>query len=199
MRKINEIFYSVQGEGCRAGVPSVFIRFSGCNLRCGFCDTQHESGVLMTDEEIIGEVNKYKGAQIVLTGGEPSLYIDADFIQRLKDFTGMEVAIETNGTNLLPENIDWVTVSPKVGMQGRGDASLKVKYADELKVVDIGQELDDYFCLPFITPETAMLLQPCFVEDPEEREKNTRRTIVRVLSDPRWRLSLQTHRFMGVK
>ena len=199
MRKINEIFYSVQGEGCRAGVPSVFIRFSGCNLRCGFCDTLHESGVLMTDEEIIGEVNKYKGAQIVLTGGEPSLYIDADFIQHLKDFTGMEVAIETNGTNLLPENIDWVTVSPKVGMQGRGDASLKVKYADELKVVDIGQELDDYFRLPFITPETVMLLQPCFVEDPEEREKNTRRTIGRVLSDPRWRLSLQTHRFMGVK
>ena len=199
MRKINEIFLSIQGEGCRSGVPSVFIRFSGCNLSCWFCDTQHESGEYMTDEEIIEEVGKYNARQIVLTGGEPSLHIDEEFVKRLKNATNLEIAIETNGTKELPAGIDWVTVSPKIGLQGQRDAAIRVKHADELKVVDIGQSLEEYFSLGCVGPETAMLLQPCFVENEEERIRNTRRTIGRVLSDPRWRLSLQTHRFMGIR
>ena len=199
MRKINEIFYSIQGEGCRAGVPSVFIRFSGCNLRCSFCDTEHEDGTMMTDDEIISEVKKYSASQIVLTGGEPSLFIDVDFIRMLVTSTGMSIAIETNGTKKLPGGIDWVTVSPKLGMSEKGEESIHAEHADELKVVDVGQELDHYFNLPCVGKDTVMLLQPCYVEDPEEREKNTRRTIGRVLCDPRWRLSLQTHRFMGIR
>ncbi|MCH5235274.1 MAG: radical SAM protein [Muribaculaceae bacterium] len=199
MRKINEIFYSIQGEGCRAGVPSVFIRFSGCNLKCGFCDTRHDDGKFMSDDEIIEEVNKYHGSQIVLTGGEPSLFIDEDFIRKLKASTGLPIAIETNGTYILPENIDWVTVSPKFGMEGKGDATLKVKHAEELKVVDIGQELEPYFHLECVGPDTVMLLQPCYVENEKEREKNTRQTIGRVMSDPRWRLSLQTHRWLNIQ
>ena len=74
MRRINEIFYSLQGEGANTGVPAVFVRFSGCNLRCSFCDTQHQDGTMMSDEEIIAEVMRYPQARIVvLTGGEPSL------------------------------------------------------------------------------------------------------------------------------
>ena len=199
MKKINEIFHSIQGEGCRTGVPSVFIRFSGCNLKCGFCDTNHEEGKIMTDEEIIEEVNKYSSQQIVLTGGEPSLFIDEEFINKLKKFTRLKIAIETNGTSKLPEGIDWVTVSPKFGMCENKAATVKVEKADELKVVDIGQDLEPYFKLGCVGPETVMLLQPCYVEDSQEREKNTRRTISRVLQDPRWRLSLQTHRFAGIK
>ena len=199
MRKINEIFYSIQGEGCRTGVPSVFIRFSGCNLRCEFCDTDHESGKMMSDEEIINEVKKYSASQIVLTGGEPSLFIYGAFIRSLKESTGLPVTIETNGTCLLPEGIDWITVSPKYGMGEKGDATIKVSHADELKVVDIGQDLENYFHLPCVKNNTLMYLQPCYVEDPEQRKKNTRRTIGRVLSDPRWRLSLQTHRFLGIR
>lgn len=200
MRKINEIFLSVQGEGCHTGVPSVFIRFSGCNLSCGFCDTLHQEGILMSDEDIIEEVKKYKAAQIVLTGGEPSLFIDEEFIRNLKVGCQLPIAIETNGTRELPEGIDWVTVSPKFGMDGQGsEANLKVKRADELKVVETGQPLEPYFDLSCVDSSTVMLLQPCFVENPEEREKNTRRTIGRVLSDPRWRLSLQTHRLIGVR
>ena len=199
MRKINEIFYSIQGEGCRTGVPSVFVRFSGCNLKCEFCDTLHDEGTMMTDEEIISEINRYPASQIVLTGGEPSLFIDEDFIKMLKEKTGKEIAIETNGTRILPDGIDWVTVSPKFGIQNSGDASIKVSHADELKVVDLGQDLEEYFHLPCVGPHTVMLLQPCYVPDPEEREKNTRLTIGRVLYDPRWRLSLQTHRFAGIK
>ena len=198
MRKINEIFYSVQGEGCRTGVPSVFVRFSGCNLKCGFCDTRHDDGVFMQDEEIIAKVQLYNAKQIVLTGGEPTLFIDSDFVQDLKDQTGLEVAVETNGTRPLPSNIDWVTVSPKIEMSA-GDTSIKADRADELKVVDIGQPLEPYFSLSCVGENTEMLLQPCYVEDKDEREKNTRRTIQRVLDDSRWRLSLQTHRMVGIR
>ena len=74
MRKINEIFYSLQGEGYYTGTPAIFIRFSGCNLKCSFCDTQHEEGTMMTDDEIIAEVKKYPAVTVVLTGGEPSLW-----------------------------------------------------------------------------------------------------------------------------
>lgn len=199
MKKINEIFYSIQGEGCRAGVPSVFIRFSGCNLKCSFCDTLHEDGNMMSDDDIIEEVKKYPASQIVLTGGEPSLFINEEFIGKLKEATGMPITIETNGTRELPTNIDWVTVSPKFGIQAKGDATIKVKKANELKVVDIGQELEPYFHLSCVGAETTMLLQPCYVENEKEREQNTRRTIGRVLDDSRWRLSLQTHRWVNIK
>ena len=199
MRKINEIFLSIQGEGCQTGVPSVFIRFAGCNLNCSFCDTKHQEGEMLSDDEIIREVKKYKARQIVLTGGEPSLFIDGDFIKRLKDETGLLIAIETNGTNPLPEGIDWITVSPKEGMSECGETEVKVDRADEVKVVDIGQDLEPYFSLNCVGETTCMVLQPCSVDDPEKNRKNMQQTISRVLSDPRWRLSLQTHKFAGIR
>lgn len=199
MKKINEIFLSVQGEGCRAGWPSVFVRFSGCNLKCWFCDTRHQEGREMTDEEIIEEVRKYKASQIVLTGGEPSLFINDEFVRKLKEACNLPVAIETNGTREVPEEIDWITVSPKIGIEGAAGAEIKVRRADELKVVDVGRDLESYFRLPCVTEETVMLLQPCYVEDEIQRKENTRRTVGRVLEDPRWRLSLQTHRYLGIR
>ena len=114
MKKINEIFYSLQGEGHHTGYPTVFIRFSGCNLNCGFCDTNHQEGILMSDNDIIRAVNLYSADWIVLTGGEPSLHIDDDFIRLLKKTTDKKIAIETNGTNKVSPLIDWVTVSPSV-------------------------------------------------------------------------------------
>lgn len=199
MRKINEIFYSLQGEGAHTGVPSVFVRFSGCNLKCNFCDTEHEEGKMMSDNEIVNAVNEYPGEWVILTGGEPSLWIDSAFVSYLKMMTGKRVAIETNGSRRVPPEIDWVTVSPKSGFDGAGDYILMVDYADELKVVDIGQELEGYFELPCVKDFTRMYLQPCFVEDPEECAANRRRTISRVLSDPRWTLSVQTHRFLQIQ
>ena len=112
MRRINEIFYSLQGEGYHTGIPAVFVRFSGCNLRCPFCDTQHEEGTLMSDEDIVMEVAKYSTQIVILTGGEPGLWIDEKLVDALHH-EGKYVCIETNGTCLLPENIDWVTCSPK--------------------------------------------------------------------------------------
>ena len=160
MRKINEIFYSLQGEGAHTGVPSVFVRFSGCNLACPFCDTSHVQGSMLSDDQI-----------------------------------------ETNGTHPLPEGIDWITCSPKGGLATAGAPSegLCLERADEIKVVDVGQPLKPYFELTCRLPETQMYLQPCYVEDEEERARNTQRTIDRVLDDPRWRLSLQTHRYLQIR
>lgn len=197
MKKINEIFYSLQGEGHHTGYPSVFIRFSGCNLKCPFCDTEHETGVMMSDDDIIHAVNLYKTGWIVLTGGEPAMHIDEEFISLLKRATGKKIAIETNGTIELPKGIDWITISPKGGISGES-APVKAIDADELKVIDIGQDLEQYFSMPCLKENTLMYLQPCYVEDPAERENNRLRTVGRVLADPRWTLSVQLHRFLNI-
>lgn len=207
MRKINEIFYSLQGEGCHAGVPSVFVRFSGCNLKCDFCDTLHFDGVWMTDDEIAEEINQYKGEWIILTGGEPSLQIDEDFVAFLKEKTGKKIAIETNGTKEVPASIDWITISPKGGIGGVKDYEIKIsegkegegRCADEIKVVDIGQPLEPYFHLPLVGPSTSFRLQPCFVDDELKFSENLKKTTDRVLADPRWILSLQLHRILGIR
>lgn len=198
MRKICEIFYSLQGEGHHTGYPSVFIRFSGCNLACPFCDTRHDEGVFMTDDAIIRAVKLYSADWIVITGGEPSLAIDAEFIHLLKRATGKKIAIETNGTRPLPPGIDWVTVSPKQGMSGGAEASLAVAHADEIKVVDTGQDLEQYFSLPCRSEKTLMYLQPCYVDDAAEFAANRLRTVGRVLADPRWTLSVQLHRYLNI-
>lgn len=198
MRKINEIFYSLQGEGHHTGYPSVFIRFSGCNLECSFCDTRHAEGIMMRDDEITRAVNLYTADWIVLTGGEPALHIDEDFIRVLKRATGKKVAIETNGTLPLPPGIDWVCVSPKGGLGGVESYDIRVERADEVKVVDLGQPLEPYFCLPCVGEKTLMYLQPCFVDAPETFAANRLRTVGRVLADPRWTLSVQLHRYLGI-
>lgn len=195
MRKINEIFYSLQGEGAQTGVPVVFVRFSGCNLKCPFCDTSHESGTNMDDEEILSEILKYPAEWVVLTGGEPSLWIDEGFIDLLH-LAGRKVAIETNGTNPVPESIDWITWSPKWGM-AKGGERVGLKRADEIKVVNIGQDLEQYF-RHNVEGEPRMFLQPCYVENPEERARIIADTVERVKADPRWRLSLQTHRLLNI-
>ena len=196
MRRINEIFYSLQGEGANTGVPAVFVRFSGCNLRCSFCDTQHQDGTMMSDEEIIAEVMRYPQARIVvLTGGEPSLFIDEAFISKLKTATGKTITIETNGTNALPEGIDWVTLSPKTGFDGGDLQPLLLTECDELKVVYVGQRLEGYFGIK----AREYYLQPCYCDDEELRNANIKATIEAVMRDSRWRLSLQTHRIAGIR
>lgn len=194
--KVNEIFLSLQGEGYNTGTVSVFVRLSGCNLRCAFCDTGHEAGTPMTPAEIIAAVNRYPQAPlIVLTGGEPSLHISQDFISDLRLHTGKRIAIETNGTRPMPDGIDWVTLSPKTGFPGGDLRPCVLTRCDELKVVYCGQDLDQY---GHITA-THRFLQPCWVDDPAQCERNVRETVQAVLSHPEWRLSLQTHRMLGIR
>lgn len=180
MRKINEIFYSLQGEGFHAGTPAVFVRFSGCNLRCDFCDTRHEEGKDMTDEEIVEEVLRYPSRMVILTGGEPGLWVDDALIEALHK-AGKYICIETNGTCVLPERIDWVTCSLKQG------TVLKVKRMDEVKVVYLGQDVSSYLQLP----ATYYFLQPCSC-------RNTEEVVGYILQHPQWRLSLQTHKLINI-
>lgn len=180
MRKINEIFYSLQGEGFHAGTPAVFVRFSGCNLKCDFCDTRHEEGKDMTDEEIVEEVLRYPSRMVILTGAEPGLWVDDALIEALHK-VGKYICIETNGTCVLPEQIDWVTCSPKQG------TVLKVKRMDEVKVVYLGQDVSSYLQLP----ATHFFLQPCSC-------RNTEEVVGYILQYPQWRLSLQTHKLINI-
>lgn len=180
MRKINEIFYSLQGEGFHAGTPAVFVRFSGCNLKCDFCDTRHEEGKGMTDEEIVEEVLHYPSRMVILTGGEPGLWVDDALIEALHK-AGKYICIETNGTCVLPEQIDWVTCSPKQG------TVLKVERMDEVKVVYLGQDVSSYLQLP----ATHFFLQPCSC-------RNTEEVVGYILQHPQWRLSLQTHKLINI-
>ena len=175
MRKINEIFYSLQGEGFHTGTPAVFIRFSGCNLRCPFCDTRHEEGTLMSDEQLIEALAAYPCRMVILTGGEPSLWIDEALIERLHQ-AGKYICIETNGTHPLPNGIDWVTCSPKEG------APVVLTHIDEVKVVYVGQPLAPYAALP----AQHHFLQPCSGQKTDE-------VVRHILTHPEWRLSLQTH------
>ena len=128
MRKINEIFYSLQGEGYHTGTPAVFVRFSGCNLHCDFCDTRHENGEWMSDEAILASIQRFPASCVILTGGEPSLWIDESLIIRLHQ-AGKRVCIETNGTHPLPAGIDWITCSPKE------NAPVVLTRMNEVKVV----------------------------------------------------------------
>jgi len=194
--RINEIFYSLQGEGVRAGCPSVFVRFSKCNLLCtidthGFdCDTEFESGQDLSAREICDEVSRLSGEcrWIVLTGGEPALQVDEDLIE---DFhrAGFQLAIETNGTLELPAKLDWITVSPKVP-----EEALRQRHADEVKYVRaVGQGI----------PETVVeanhyLISPAFDGDRVD-DQTMEWCLGLVRANPQWRLSVQQHKGWGVR
>jgi organic radical activating enzyme len=195
MYPVNEIFYSLQGEGFNTGTVSVFIRFSGCNLRCEFCDTSHESHTMMSLPEIVQEVMRHpKAPLIVLTGGEPALYVDDELIKALK-MTGKTIAIETNGTRPLPDGIDWVTLSPKEVFTGGHSLPCVLTSCDELKVVYMGQDLNQYNHIK----THHRFLQPCFVNDKRQAQLNLKSCIKAVFDNPTWRLSLQSHKVLGIK
>lgn len=190
--RINEIFYSLQGEGRYAGTPAVFVRFAGCNLRCPFCDTEFESYTEMTEDEILSEVLRYPTNHVILTGGEPTLQLTTSLLQRLNGEEGRRIVhIETNGTHQLPEGpIHWVTCSPKT-------ASLYIQRIDELKVVYQGQDLSQYDRL--VPQPKVFSLQPCDTGDPQRNQEILQQTIDYILKHPKWNLSLQTHKILNLK
>lgn len=193
MKKVNEIFYSLQGEGYYAGTPAVFIRFSGCNLACAFCDTKHNDGVKMTDQQIIDEVAKYNCKLVVITGGEPSLQLDEEFVGKLHLY-GKMVAVETNGTHALPRNVDYITCSPK--FEYCKNAEIKLSRIDELKVVwDEKNNMSLYDNIP----ATRYYLQPCDVQDPVRNKQITESAVRFCLEHPEWRISLQTQKILNVR
>lgn len=207
---VHEIFYSLQGEGANTGRPAVFCRFAGCNLWsgrepdradavCSFCDTQFvgtggDGGDRFAAPAELAEaiVRRWPGSSdarpfVVLTGGEPLLQLDEGLLAHLHA-RGAEVAVETNGTLPPPPGLDWICVSPKAG------AGLHLRRGDELKLVfpQPGAEPEAFEHLDF----THFFLQPM---DGPDLDRNIRLAVACCLARPRWRLSLQTHKLLGLR
>lgn len=191
--RINEIFYSIQGEGRNTGKAAVFIRFSGCNLKCPFCDTDFDSYDELTADEITDAALTLVGENdekpmVVLTGGEPSLQADIHLVNRLHTAGFGFVAMESNGTMLPPDNIDWLTVSPK--------GNTCVTRCDELKCL-FGE--DGIMAMSDTIDATYKYLQPCDTGNIETNARLTQRCIEYIKRNPSWRLSLQTHKMIGIR
>lgn len=214
--RVNNIFYSLQGEGRNTGRAAVFIRFAGCNLRCSFCDTEFESYREMSREEILAEISRYevRGARcedskalspqtsslsplIVLTGGEPTLQVDEAFVDFLHQH-GYEVSMESNGTRPAPQNLDWLTVSPK--SRGTRYEVQGKRVPDEIKLV-FDEHTDPEAILPSETSNHAPLLylQPCDTGDAQRNKVITQACVEYIKQHPQWRLSLQTHKLIDIE
>lgn len=204
---VKEIYYTLQGEGAQTGRPAVFLRFAGCNLWtglerdraaavCRFCDTEFVGtdgpggGKFSTARDLaLAVAEKWPGGArpyVVCTGGEPLLQLDSVAVSALHA-EGFEVGVETNGTQLPPQGLDWICVSPKAR------ADLVLTTGNELKLIypQTGAEPERYVDLAF----GHFFLQPM---DCAEREANTQAAIRYCLTHPKWRLSLQTHKLIGI-
>jgi len=193
---IVEIFHSVQGEGFRNGIPHVFIRFGKCNLRCEWCDTNFDEFEPMQAIDILGEVLKYPTKNIVFTGGEPMLN-DLWPLSRLFHRRGYHLSIESNGTVEIPEGmLDWICISPKDQLYP--NVSIKQRTGNELKCVYVGQPLELYDSL--LPGFDHHFLQPCYDEKASVEENGRAFALTEevVKQHPGWRLSLQTHKWMGI-
>ncbi len=193
--RINEIFYSLQGEGAHTGEAAIFIRFSGCNLRCSFCDTEHQAYQDLTESEICSEVAKYPANLVVITGGEPTLQLNDTLISMIHGL-GKTIALETNGTRPIPAGVDWVTVSPKepfVGSVGK----LVIKTANELKIVLDGEH--HYADPTFGIAADLYFVQPCDTGNELRNQEIIAHCIDFVKNNPTWKLSLQTHKTLGIR
>ena len=198
MYRINEIFYSLQGEGFWTGTPIVFVRFSGCNLQCPFCDTDHKGFSEMSGADILAAVRACGGAcrRACFTGGEPGLQLD-DALVALFQEAGYTLHVETNGTCVLPAGLDWVTLSPKYQVRGlRGNGTVVLQRADEVKLV-LAPGVDPSAWADF--PATWHFLQPCDVGDAQRNAEITRQCIEYIMQHPCWQLSLQTHKLANFK
>jgi 7-carboxy-7-deazaguanine synthase (Cx14CxxC type) len=204
---VKEIFLTLQGEGMQAGRRAVFLRFSGCNLwtgreqdrhkaSCTFCDTDFvgtngENGGRYADEAALADAawrvwGEEERPLVVITGGEPMLQLDSGLIEALHD-RGFEIAVETNGTLPAPPGIDWICVSPKAGTEivQRSGNELKLVWPQTgMDPVELAEWRFDHF-----------LIQPM---DRADGEPTVPAAIEFVLANPRWRLSLQTHKLLGL-
>ena len=222
--RINSIFYSLQGEGHNTGRAALFVRFSGCNLRCPFCDTDFASFREMTAEEIIAALalaapslssaaapsavsasggfaagSRPSLPMVVLTGGEPTLQADEPLIDLLHQ-QGFFVAMESNGTRPAPTNLDWLTVSPKNWWNTEGEWWREnLSAISELKIV-FDEDTPARLSSLHLSPSTLHLcLQPCDTGDPVRNAHILRCCVEYIKEHPQWRLSLQTHKLIGIE
>ena len=205
--KVHEIFYTLQGEGAHSGIPAVFVRFSGCNLRCPWCDTEFEGYKEMTAEQIVSEIqNLYdipnvRRKMCILTGGEPTLQADKQLIDAIHA-AGFYIGIETNGTRPIPDGIDWITCSPKEGTK------LALKQVNEVKVVFTGtydpevwrtQLKAEHWLLQPLRYTGEWLMMSGVDEWEDDANDNLDETVRYILAHPFWRLSVQLHKIVGLR
>lgn len=205
--RVNEIFFTLQGEGAHSGIPAVFVRFSGCNLRCPWCDTEFADYTEMSAEEIVRQINELyevpneRRKMVVLTGGEPSLQVDTPLLDALHQ-AGYYICIETNGTRSLPDGIDWITCSPKEGTK------LALKRVNEVKVVFTGTydpeiwrtkiEAEHWMLQP-LRYNGDLLMESGIDEWSDDKNDNLDETVRYILLHPFWRLSVQLHKIAGLR
>ena len=203
--KINEIFYSLQMESTWAGTPAVFIRLSGCNRKCTFCDTQHEKVNFMESAPwILAQVRAYPARRVVITGGEPLLQKDGlrPLLLLLRDH-GVKVHLETNGSIDITDNdmlkFDWITVSPK-------DDVWNLEHWDEAKFVLTEDNKDQLASMldsevDALVKPNALFVQPCWKGTPQDLTGNwqaIQAAVAFVKEHPKWRLSLQGHKMLDI-
>lgn len=189
---VNEIFYSLQGEGGRVGEPSIFVRLTRCNLACTFCDTDFEEGVDMTWNEILKELEKYPARWIIWTGGEPTLQLTDECLAFFKA-KGYQQAIETNGTKLVSSLLDYVTCSPK---NNYAQVKKIVPFADEIRIpLKKGESLPSIEELP---QANKYFVSPIF-DDDFPNQDNIDYCIQQVKDNPQWTLSIQLHKLVHIE
>lgn len=189
--RVNEIFYSLQGEGHYTGTPAVFVRLAGCNLKCPFCDTAHETFTEMADAQILDRLAEYPAKRVILTGGEPALQLTESFLKLLRH-NGYTIHLETNGTMPVPEElIDWIVCSPK-------RLPVALGRIDELKVVYDWYIQDDMKAVFESIPAREYYIQPCDTKDELLNDRIIRDAVDFVKRNPKWRLSLQTHKLINI-
>jgi len=190
---VNEIFYSLQGEGGRVGEASVFIRLTRCNLNCDFCDTDFESGQDMSLEEILSEISQYPCHWIIWTGGEPTLQLTDEVLSFFKE-KGYKQAIESNGLKPLSVLLDYTVCSPK------GDNTTFIKKinpkVNEIRLpMRIGEKPPGFEELP---EADAYYLSPVFTSDHQITARNIDYCVELVKNHPQWRLSVQVHKLINI-
>lgn len=194
--RVNEIFYSLQGEGYNTGKAAVFVRLSGCNLKCPFCDTDFSLYEEMSVNEIVSKVMEIGGSckLVVITGGEPTIQDCYPLIEVLH-LNGYEVAMESNGTRRAPFIVDYLTISPKTDFVDGFSGMVTQKHCFELKLVFDGKreprtygiEAEHYY------------LQPCDTGNEEENKAIIDKCVEYIKEHPIWQLSLQTQKILKVR
>ena len=195
---VNEIFYSLQGEGSRAGIPNIFIRLSKCNLNCWFCDTEFESGESYSLEQLLEEISQFPCKNIIWTGGEPALQLTEEIVGFFKEH-GYYQAIETNGTKPLPSNLDFVTCSPKQVTA----AQLKRNFPNGVSEMKCIFNENPEYAIAELPQAKHYFLSPVFLGKEKERmdmdQNILQRCIDYILANPGWQLSIQQHKVWNIK